>query len=140
MAKIAPRIAASNYAAVSSYDFTNSGANLEATLVLVKLDSNAKVTLATASSDKIIGVIRNLPAVGDTADVLLINQMGTGSVQTGGSISVGDYLTTNSSGQAVTATQTTAGSQPTVHVFGQAVQAATGSGQEIEFISMDFLY
>lgn len=129
MGYAAYREASNRYSAPSSYDFTNSGANTETTLQIVKLDSNGKVTPSTASTDKHIGVILNNPAVGDTADVLLINNMGTGRVQSSGAVNIGDYLTANASGLATTTT-----SSGDI-IIGQAVSATSAANQVVEYIS-----
>lgn len=122
------REGASRLGFVSADDFTNSGANYEPTFQIVKLDSNGKVTKSTAATDKHIGVIMNCPAAGDTADVLAINNEGTGKVQAGGNIAIGDYLTADSSGHAVATT--TSGDI----IIGQATMAAA-STDLVEYIS-----
>lgn len=136
----------------SGYDFTSSGTVTACAYQIVKFGSSTtagQVVLAAASSDSIIGVMRNCPTATNSpysgpfqtyADVHSINAVGTFKVQAGGSFSVGAYLTANSSGLAVAATQTTAGSQPTVRVFGQATQASTGAGQIVQYQCMNFLY
>jgi len=128
----------------AGYDFTSSGANFEPTFQGVKLGSGGtagQVVPCAANTDEIIGVIMNCPlgGVGDTADILSVNSQGTGKVQAGGTIAVGNYLTMDSSGHAVAATQTTAGSQPVVRVFGRALNAAA-SGSLVEFQILYFLY
>lgn len=136
----------------SGYDFTSSGTVVSCQYQIVKFGSSltaGQVVLAAAAGDSIIGVMRNCPTATNSpysgpfqtyADVHSINATGTYKVQAGGSFSIGAYLTTNSSGLAVAATQTTAGSQPAVRVFGQATQASTGSGQIVQYQCMNFLY
>lgn len=139
----------------SGYDFTNSGANSQPTYQIVKFGSSStagQIVPAAASTDQIIGVIVNLPTSTNspysgvtgssptTAEVHAINAQGTCKVQAGGSFSAGAYLTSNSSGKAVSATQTSGGSQPSVVVFGVALQASTGSGQIVEYLPMNILY
>lgn len=109
-------------------DFTNSGANYEPTFQIVKLNGSNQVVPSAASTDKHIGVIMNCPASGDTADVLLINNMGTGKVQAGGTINVGDYLTSDASGHAVATT--TSGDI----IIGQAITAGANT-DTVEYIS-----
>jgi hypothetical protein len=123
----------------SGNDFTSSGTTFTAPYTWVKLNSSKQVVPVAATTDQAIGVLFNCPDASGTADVLSINQMGSGKCVAGGTIAVNAYITFNSSGQAVTATQTSGGSQPSVHVVGQCVEAAS-SGQVFEYISMNFLY
>ena len=127
MSAITWREGASRMGFVSNTDFTSSNAQLDPTYQIVKL-SSGKVVASSASTDKHIGVIVNCPAQNDTADVLLINNMGTGKVQAGGTINVGDYLTSDSSGHAVA---TTTGGDI---IIGQALTAGA-SGQLVEYLS-----
>lgn len=136
----------------SGYDYTSSGTNVTPTYQIVKFGSSAtagQIVPAAATSDVIIGVIKNCPTSTNSpysgpfqtvAEVHALNAQGTFKVQAGGSFSVGAYLTTDSSGHAVSATQTTAGSQPAVHVFGIAMEASTGSGQIVEYMPVNILY
>ena len=126
-----PREGSSRYAAPAGSDFTNSGAVTEPTYQIVKLNGSGQVVPSAASTDKHIGVIQNTPTSGDTADVLLINQMGTGKVQVGGAVNIGDYLTADSSGHAVA---TTTGGDI---IIGMALTAATSSpsAQVVEYLS-----
>lgn len=123
----------------SATDFTSTGTVFTAPYTWVKLNSSGAVVNVAATTDQAIGVLFNCPDASGTADVLSVNQSGTGKCVAGGTIAVGAYITFNSTGQAVAATQTTGGSQPTVHVVGQCVEAAA-TGQVFEFISMNFLY
>lgn len=106
---------------------------------LVKLDATNKIVLAAATSDAILGVLETVGKAGTTVSVVLVNGSGTFKVKTGGAITQGQYLTTNASGLAVAATQTTAGSQPAVRVFGRAL-ATSVSGDVVEYEKKDFLY
>lgn len=128
---VTPREGSSRFAAPSGTDFTNGGLNQENTYQIVKLNSTGQVVPSAASTDKHIGIIMNNPIVGDSADVLLINQMGTAKVQVGGAVNIGDYLTSDASGHAIA---TTAGGDI---IIGQAVGAATSSpsAQLVEFLS-----
>ena len=123
----------------SGTDFTSSGTTFQPTYQGVKLNGSGKAVACSANTDEIIGILMNCPASGDTADILAINAQGSGKVQAGGTIAVGNYLCMDSSGHAVAATQTTAGSQPTVRVFGRALTAAA-STDLVEFECMFFLY
>ena len=127
---------------LSAYDFTSGGTTFLAPYTFVKLVITSGiqyVTPVTATTDAAIGVIYNCPDASGTADVVAINQAGSYKVTAGGSISAGAFVTYNSSGQIVAATQTTAGSQPTVRVVGIATTAAV-SGQVIPIINTFFLY
>src|SRR5438128_1722479 len=123
------------------------GADLHASAhLIVKLDSTGKAVLATAATDDIVGVLEEVQqassgvsTAGGSVSIAHISGSGTGEVIAGASISKGAYLTTNGSGQAITATQTTAGSQPTVRVFGRARYAAN-SGDLVEYEKVFFLY
>lgn len=122
---------ASRIGITSGYDFTNSGANYEPTFQIVKFGSGGtagQIVPAAASTDKLVGVIMNCPTSGDTADVLLINNMGTGKVQAGGNISIGDYLTADSSGHAVATTTSND------LIIGMAISAGA-STDTVEYIS-----
>lgn len=130
----------------SGYDFTSTGTNYYPTFQGVKFSSGTVVP-CSAATDDIIGIIMNCPGTygtdtaitGGTADILAVNAQGTGKVQAGGTIAVGNYLTMGTGGTAVAATQTTAGSQPTVRVFGRAVTAGA-STDLIEYEGCFFLY
>jgi len=75
---------------------------------IVKLDTNGKVVLASASTDKILGVLANAPVSGDPAVVRLINSVGTFKVKTANAgISQGARLTSDSSGLAIATTTST---------------------------------
>ena len=118
----------------SGADFTSSGTTFNAPYTAVKLNGSGKVVTATADTDQIIGVLYNCPDANGTADVLSVKPARTAKITAGGNITVGQYITINSSGQAVAATQTTAGSQPVVHVIGVALEAP-GSGQVFAYLS-----
>lgn len=105
----------------SGSDFTSSGTTFTAPYVIVKL-SSGKVVKSSAATDKHIGVLYNCPDASGTADVLSINAQGTAKVTAGGSISVGNYITSDSNGKAVATTNS--GDL----VIGIAVEAAA-SGQ-----------
>jgi hypothetical protein len=136
----------------SGYDFTASGTVTSCQYQIVKFGSSTtagQVVLAAAASDAIIGVMRNAPTATNApysgpfqtyADFHSINSSGTYKVQAGASFAAGSYLTSNSLGLAVAATQTAGGTAPGVRVFGQATMAATGSGQIVNYQCMNFLY
>ncbi|HVB24109.1 MAG TPA: hypothetical protein VNG51_19380 [Ktedonobacteraceae bacterium] len=127
----------------SGTDFTSSQTVFEPTYQGVKFGSGStagQVIPCAAATDEVLGIIMNCPIVGDSADILAINNTGSGKVASGAAITIGQYLTMDSTGRAVAATQTSAGSQPTVRVFGRALTAASAAGQLVEFESFYFLY
>lgn len=81
------------------------------------VDGNA--ALATASTDKLIGVSENVQvAAGQVVDVILDD---TANVTAGGTIAAGDWVTTNASSQAITAAPTTG---VNAQVIGKALVSA----------------
>ncbi len=95
-------------------NFTASGA--VAAHRIVKLDANGCAVQASSASDAIVGVSENLGAAdGERVDIVL---SGIVEVDAGGSITVGDKLTADSNGKAVTASggsdSFSAGSFPTL--------------------------
>lgn len=97
---------------------------------IVKIDSSnapTNIVLAAAGTDKSIGVLLDTPAAGQTGTVRLRNASGTLSVKLGGTVAVGDLVTSNGSGVAITTT--TGGDQ----VLGIALQAGV-SGDVIEIL------
>jgi hypothetical protein len=85
------------------------------------------VALATSATDKIAGVVQTATASGDVADIVLRNAQGTYKVLAGGTIHVGDYLTTNSSSVAIATTNSGD------ILIGQAMQEAV-SGDIFEYL------
>lgn len=118
------------------------GANLSGkSRYLAKLDGSNKAVLATAATDKIVGVIDEAPQGATGAlSIKSVNSSGTGKVKVGAAIPAGTYLTAGAAGKAVAAVQTTAGQQPSVRVFGRSVEASSAEGDVIEFEHMNFLY
>lgn len=95
-------------------NFTASGA--VAAHRIVKLDANGCAVQASSASDAIVGVTENLGAAdGERVDIVL---SGIVEVDAGGSITVGDKLTADSNGKAVTASAAAAslsgGTWPTI--------------------------
>jgi hypothetical protein len=68
---------------------------------IVKQHTDGTVILAAAGTDKIVGVVKNMPAVGAAA---LVQIGGTTKVIAGGTITVGAWVTSDSSGKAVATT------------------------------------
>lgn len=106
--------------------------------IAVKLASG-EVVVATATGDDVIGITENSCEAGEVVSVRLVSAQGTTKVRAGGTVSIGNYLTADADGEAVAATQTTAGQQPAVTVFGQALEAGVDNDM-IEMLNMYFLY
>jgi hypothetical protein len=84
----------------------------------VKLDTDGKVVIVAAITDKPIGVLQNNPASGEEAEVVIC---GITKVSADSSINEGDLIGTSSDGQADTIA---AGTDTTVYVVGQCLLAA----------------
>lgn len=99
-----------------------------------KLDSSGNVIPSTAATDKHVCVIeQNVPS-GDIGAMRLLNGgPGTYHVIAGGTIAIGDFLTSNASSLAVATT--TSGDQ----VIGQAIKSAV-SGDLVEFLPLRIKY
>lgn len=116
-----------------------SGADLSAATNLfriVKLQADAtnstgrSVILASASTDKLFGVLNNTPKAGETASICGRNAQGTFKVLINGTVAINDLLTADATGAAITTT--TSGDQ----VIGQAQEAGV-AGQVIEYLPVD---
>lgn len=116
-----------------SFKSTNDLSALTNLYHLVKLDANSQVVLASAASDKIIGILQNTPKANETASVLARSASGIGKAYAGGSIAIGDYLTADSNGAVVTTTS--AGNE----VVGIAVEVGA-SGQVVSFLLCNSRY
>lgn len=79
------------------------GADLSTTgrYYIVKLDTSGNIVLATAATGAIVGVLQNKPASGEAA---LYRFGGTTKVICGGTVAIGDWVTTDSAGKAITTT------------------------------------
>ena len=112
-------------------DFERSFTTCASTLIakqfyMVKQHTDGTLILAAASTDKIVGVLQNKPAVGAAGVVRFI---GTTKVIAGGTINPGDLVTSNGSGQAVSTTTTKD------RILGTAIlSAAAASGDVIEVL------
>jgi hypothetical protein len=129
----------SRVSAPSGADFTSGGTTFNAPYSVVKLNGSGQVVSVAATTDDPLGILYNCPTASGTADVVAINAQGSVKIQCGGNISLGAYVTFNSSGLAVAATQTTAGQQPSVRVIGRALEAGS-NGKVISILPMYFLY
>lgn len=87
---------------------------------IVYISAKGVVTIASAATHKVMGTITNAPAAGADANVAVNMPFGerTGKVIAGGSISIGDKLTSDSAGKAIATTS--AGN----YVFGVALEPA----------------
>ena len=97
---------------------------------IVKIDSSnapGSVVPAAAATDKLVGTTLDQAAAGQTITVRLRSAAGTLSVKLGGTVSVGDAVTSNASGAGVATT--TAGDQ----ILGYALEAGV-SGDVIELL------
>lgn len=109
---------------------------------IVKIDSSnapTNIVAAAAAADVPVGVLIDQPTAGQTGTVRLRNAEGTSFVKLGGTVAVGNPITSNASGLGIAATQTAGGSQPTVQVLGFAMQAGV-SGDIIEILPASLVY
>lgn len=93
---------------------------------IVKYDAaNGKhaVALATAATDKFVGITENDIPTSNTGD---LRRMGKQILTSGGTVSIGDRITSDGSGKGI-ATTTEDNS-----VIGEAVTATTGADQDFE--------
>lgn len=95
--------------------------------IAVKIASG-QVVVATAATDKIIGVTLGAIAAGETGTIRLRSGAGTAKVKLGGTVAVGDAVTSNGAGALITTV--IAGNQ----VVGQALEAGV-SGDIIEVMN-----
>ncbi len=85
----------------------------------VKLASATTVNVCTAITDVSIGILQNTPTSGQAADVCIF---GISKVVADGTLAAGNVIGTSSDSQAAGITP---GSDTTVYVMGQAIQAAS---------------
>ena len=88
----------------------------------VKLDANGLAVLCAAITDKPIGVLQNDPGLGEEAEIMVT---GITKMSADSAIAIGDELGTSADGQADTIVS---GSDTTVRLVGQALQAAGAAG------------
>lgn len=96
-----------------------------------QLDASGNAEIGESATDLIIGVIQNKPASGGNA---LIRFQGTSKVLSGGSVSIGDFITSDSSGHGVATT--TDGDV----VIGRALEAADSGDYFEVLLSLSRLY
>jgi hypothetical protein len=68
---------------------------------IVQLDATGKIEVAEGATDLVVGVLQNYPAAGEQA---VYAYTGTAKVKAGGTIGVGEWVTTDSNGKAVATT------------------------------------
>lgn len=68
---------------------------------IVKQHTDGTMILAAAGTDKLVGVLKNKPKIGEAA---LVQFLGTSKVIAGGTIAVGSWVTADSNGKAVATT------------------------------------
>lgn len=110
------------------------GAGLTASqYTYVKQDVDGTVILATAATDKVVGILVNHPAAGDNANVTLLTGQGTEKITLGaGGCAIGDYLTATAAGAAIVTTTNKD------KVIGQALQAGN-AGDIVEALITNFI-
>ncbi len=95
--------------------------------------TNNHIDLAALATDVLAGVLYNAPVSGDVADVVLRNAQGSYKVIAGGTIHVGDMITSDTAGKAVATT--VVGN----YILGQSIQEAV-AGDIFEFIPVPARY
>ena len=96
----------------------------------MKLVSATEVSVCSAITDVVIGVLQNNPATGEQA---IVRVFGLSKISANESLSYGHVIGTSSDGQA---SRVTLGSSTTVHVCGQAVEAASTGDVITAFINI----
>jgi hypothetical protein len=98
---------------------------------IVQQDVNGDVEVAEGATDLLLGVLQNNPASGEIA---VYRFLGTSKVKLGGTVAIGDWVTTDSAGEGVATT--TDGNI----VIGKALEAGV-DGDIIEVqLSLQHLY
>lgn len=101
-------------------NFKSAASLVDKQFYVVYVSAKGVVTIASAATHKVMGVITNAPQAGAGQNVAVALPFGdrTFKVIAGGSISIGDKLTADSAGKAIATTS--AGN----YVFGVAVEPA----------------
>lgn len=68
---------------------------------IVQQDANGDIEVAEGATDLLVGVLQNNPASGEPATYRFL---GTSKVKAGGTIAVGDWITTDSAGKGIATT------------------------------------
>lgn len=98
---------------------------------IVKETALGVCDLASSATDFIVGTINSIERKGQEVEVFSRNGSSTHKVILGGTVAIGDHLTSNASGQAIVTT--TVGNQ----VLGRAAMAGV-SGDIIEYLPFGF--
>ena len=96
----------------------------------VKLSSATQVTVCTAVTDKPIGVLQNDPTSGNSA---IVRVLGMSKISADATLAAGNVIGTSADGQAQ---PITLGTETTVHVCGQAVEAGSAGETLTAFINI----
>jgi hypothetical protein len=96
----------------------------------VKLSSATQVTVCAAVTDKPIGVLQNDPTSGNSA---IVRVLGVSKISADATLAAGDVIGTSADGQAQ---PITLGSETTVHVCGQAIEAGAAGSTLTAFINI----
>lgn len=114
---------------VTSYEIPGFKFSLEAGADLsagqyhfVKLDANGLAVLCSAITDKPVGVLQNDPGLGEEAEVMAT---GITKMSADSAVAIADEIGTSADGQADTIAS---GTDTTVRLVGQALQAAGAAG------------
>lgn len=94
----------------------------------VKLSADYTVVIAAAATDKVIGVLQNDPVSGAAA---IVRIFGRSKVESDAALSVGDFIGTQSDGQADAKTP---GTDTTEYVLGIVCKASGAAGDIAEAI------
>jgi hypothetical protein len=98
---------------------------------IVQLDASGDIEIGEGATDLLVGVLQNKPESGQAATYRFL---GTSKVQAGGSVSIGDWVTSASDGEAVATT--TDGDV----VIGRALEAADAQDIFEVQLSIQHLY
>lgn len=93
---------------------------------IVYVSAKGIVTLATGATVFLAGTLQNKPKANENAEVLLRSGGATGKVKLGGSVNIGDHITSDSNGKGVA---TTSGGD---EVLGRALEGGV-DGDIIEY-------
>ena len=96
----------------------------------VKLSSATQVTVCAAVTDKPIGVLQNDPTSGNSA---IVRVLGLSKISADATLAAGNVIGTSADGQAQ---PITLGTETTVHVCGQAVEAGSAGETLTAFINI----
>lgn len=119
----------------STRDFERSGAAGESLTAkqfyIVQQDASGNVEVGEGATDLLLGVLQNAP---DTGEQATYRFLGTTKVIAGGTVAIGDWVTSDANGKAVATT--TDGDI----VIGKALQAAVASDIFEVQLSLHHLY